>query len=374
MTLPPRLRRPFAAVAAAAALLVWSCAVAVAAVEDGFAVSSIAVDVTSQSATDARTRAFAEAQARGLARLFDRLVPAPARASAPSAAQLGQAGLDNLVADVAVDEEKGSAVRYIARLTVHFKPAAVRALLRQHNLPFVEPAVRPVLVVPVFQAAAEAPAHLWEDGNPWRAAWQRRAGTGALVPVALPGADAQATLSAAQAVASEAEALERLRQQSVRAESVIVAHAAMTPAQPPVVDIRVVRPGEVNPAMTQQVAGERNETTEAVLDKAAAAVVAFLENEWRAGTVVGAPGVAPARLTALVPVASIDEWLAVRRALAKVRLVSRVRVQALRRDMAQIVIDYAGDDSQLVAALAQQDLKLEGFGDVRTIALGRRGL
>lgn len=337
--------------------------------DEGYTVRGVSVDVTAASASDARTRALAEAQLKAARELLERLTRPSDHGRLP---RLDETTVVNMVRDVTVDTEKSSSVRYIASLTVRFKPASVRALLRGGAIAFIEPASRPVVVIPVFQERPESAPQLWEEGNPWRTAWTHRVGGGGLVPVTLPLGDLADVggVTAQQAVAGDAAALAAVARR-LGTDEVLVVHAVVAGGSPPAVDVRMVRvpvqPVAAAPeAVVMRTEGAMGEAIPDVLEKASRAVVARLEDDWKSEGVAVATATAdapPAQLTALVPLTSIEDWLAVRRTLGKIRLVSRVQVQAMKRDMAQVTLHYVGAERQLVASLAQHGLRLEPGAD-----------
>src|SRR3546814_6000895 len=80
-----------------------------------------------------------------------------------------------------VADERSSAVRWIANLTVAYDPAAVRSRLRTVGAPYAETRSLPVLVIPIYETGGDV--NLWRDPNPWRAAWYELPPQGGLVPV-----------------------------------------------------------------------------------------------------------------------------------------------------------------------------------------------
>src|SRR5580704_15909065 len=102
---------------------------------DPFSVTGVAVDATAATASAARDTALADGQRKAFRQLLERLA-APAdygRLPHPSDAEIVP-----LVAGFQLQEERTSAVRYLATLTYSFRPNAVRALLRNAGIPFAE--------------------------------------------------------------------------------------------------------------------------------------------------------------------------------------------------------------------------------------------
>jgi hypothetical protein len=74
---------------------------------------------------------------------------------------------------------------------------------------------------------------------------------------------------------------------------------------------------------------------------------------------IGATPTGPVRtLTVNVPIASLRDWVEIRRRLAGIPTVQRADVRALARTEGQLNLVYYGDEAQLQQALAQRQLSL----------------
>ena len=95
---------------------------------DVFEVRDVAVDVTAETAAQAREQAHAEGQAGAFRTLLERLTLRIEHEGLP---KLKADEIASYIKDFSVADEKTSSVRYLARLTFHFKPKEVRG----NNLP-----------------------------------------------------------------------------------------------------------------------------------------------------------------------------------------------------------------------------------------------
>src|SRR4051812_45192321 len=148
---------------------------------DIYTVRDVEVDVTANNSAAARDRAITEAQRKAFDTLYSRLSP-DAGAKAPALSDIEVA---RLVQDFEVQRERSSAVRYLATLTVRFRPANVRSLLQTKGSSYVEVRSKPVLVLPIFQSTGSPPL-LWEDRTAWRSAWENYPPPQGMVPVVVP--------------------------------------------------------------------------------------------------------------------------------------------------------------------------------------------
>lgn len=339
----------WALVAAAWGALVLGAAVPAGAAEDVFTVRAVAVDVTADTAAAARTRALAEGQSAALRRLLSRLTLAADWSRLPA---VGEGDVAALVQALEVDREKVLPTRYVAALNVRFRADAVRALLRDHGIAFSETVSKPVVVLPLY--AAEGSVILWEEPNPWRAAWLAGPeGADRLVPLVVPIGDLTdiVAVRADTALAGDAEPLLALARR-YEAGDVLIAQASPGTAGLDLTLRRVMARGGVV-IDSVSLAGAPAELFAA----AVAAVSDRLEEEWKQATV--ARGDAAGRLSARVALSSLDDWLTIRERLRRTPAVSAVELGALRTNDAQVILHFFGAPQQIVLAVEQQELSLE---------------
>ena len=360
-SLSRHVARRLGAVAVGMSILIASHAVRA----DPFTVRDVAVDVTAASAAAAREEAVAEAQKEALRRLVARLSGSTAGADRLDASRLVQ-GLE-------VQEERTSAVRYVARLAVRFSPPAVRQALTQASVPFAEAESRPVLVLPV--AIRGDDTVLWDVRTPWREAWEQAPLNDQLVPVLVPFGDLAdvADVTTAQAAAVDPAALSVIARR-YGAGSVAVAALPLNPdGTPPAgattVTVTRVRVGDTEPSEPYTVPVPDGPDT---LNLAVRAVTERFDDDWRAETIV-APG-AEASLLLTTNFADVREWVEMRRRIAGVPLVSRANILSLTRTAAELELHYRGDTDRLRSALAQRRLQLDPrAGGAWTLSLAGAG-
>jgi hypothetical protein len=322
--------------------LIFQGGTSLAAPEDAYTVGGIAVDATAESAAAAREKAIAEGQREAFRQLLNRLVGEGAAGRVQIA---DDAMLAGLVKDFNVEEERSSAVRYIARLRFGFDREAVRQLLLDSGVPFTEERSPPIVVLPVWSGGG-APT-LWEDPNPWREAFAQQERGDGLVPFLVPIGDMEdlSAVNADQALNGDPAALAAIAQR-YQAGEVLVAEAVPEGQQVSVV-ARRFQDGAL--LSTDQVRAAN--VTEAV-----AAVTDPIEQDWKARNLVGGGGAQT--LTVSVPLTSLQDWAEIRRRLQSVSSLRSMAVRQLSRQRAAVDITYAGDQRQLEFALAQRDLAL----------------
>lgn len=324
---------------------------------DPFRVSEVKVDATADSAAKAREQALSAGQKLAFAKLLRRMTLRRdlARLPQPSARQI-----TDLVGGLEVDSEQASGIRYIAELSVRFKPAEVRALLRAARIDFVETPSQPVLVLPVYDGPSGLV--LWDEPNPWRRAWARLAPRGGLVPFvqALGDLSDFQLIDAGQVIEDDALALTRIAERYEAAYVLIVIARTRRAgnAGQIAVEIDVLR-FEVAARETQTVGSFRGaigDDEDRAFELTAAAVAAEIEERWKLNNIVlSGP---ESRIVVQVPIVGFEQWLEVRRRLGAVALVRGDRLLQLSRRWANLEIAYLGSVGRLAKALQQNRLVL----------------
>ena len=330
---------------------------AVPAAADMFTVARVAVDETAETAAAARDIALTKGQQRALRRLLERLTLKADHGRLPS---LEAGAVAELVSGIGIDEEKTSATRYIASLSVAFKKDEMRRLLRGHGIPFSEARSKPLLVLPVFRAAGAV--RLWQSPNPWHEAWSNvRIGADAPVPLIVPAGELAdiAAVSADQALAGDARPLAAIAGRYGLAD-VLVAFAELdvdlaTRVQR--LQVSLQRHGPTGPsAVVEGFASKEGEGEAALIERVVAAIAGGVQERWKADTLIRFDR--ERSLSAVVPLRGLRDWLVVRERLGGNSLVREVELTALSVQSARIVLHYWGDVARLTVALVQSDLRL----------------
>jgi hypothetical protein len=263
-----------------------------------------------------------------------------------------------LVQDFEVTSERSSTVRYIATLTFRFRPEPVRRLLRDRGIAFAETPSKPLIVLPVLAAGNRAV--LWDDPNPWRAAWVRQPLNEGLVPMRVPADDLAAVqaIDVQQALKGDKDALAAVGRHYDNAD-VLVAQAVLSGSgEQRALQLTAVRysAGFPDQNWVSSVKSDPKESDEDFYARAVAGVIADVSEGWKKATLqqVGTE----ATLTAVVPITNLKDWVAVRDRLQNVPSIQRSALVSLSPEAARIEIHYVGDPQQLQLVLSQRDLVL----------------
>jgi len=322
-----------------------------------YEVNGVAVDVTAETAAKAREKALPMGQGAAFRRLLERLTLRDDHIRLP---EFTPEEVSEYVKDFSVAEEKTSAVRYLAKLNYRFRGTEVRGLLNDFELPFAETRSKPVLVLPVYQAAGTLV--LWDEPNVWRQAWQQRPKQDGLVPLLLPAGDLPdiAAIGAEQATSGDRQRLAAIAQR-YRTNDVIVVYgvlrldAAVARRRLEVRTSRYGLSGDSQPwsAVFRQ---DAEETIGGLLARSTAAVAEQVEDEWKRQNLLKFDSLGIAAVT--VPVSELKDWLAVRERLREVAVIHRIELILMSRDEVRINLHYIGGPEQLTLAMDQADLTM----------------
>ncbi|PQA85462.1 DUF2066 domain-containing protein [Hyphococcus luteus] len=314
--------------------------------------------------------------------------------------------LEELESGFEVYNEKSSAKTYRAYITYRFKPSAVRKLLRDAEIPYSEAQTRTALVLPVLQT--QNGLYLWEENNPWMAAWKVRPYNNELTPMTAPLGDLEdsAAIGPREALNINEEALANIADRYAVSQ-VIVAHAYLRqengeyvlrvrlingyresadiaeeqedmmdgfdpggemfadqgagaktdfgmPAQGPGNNnFNLAKPGDVlAEAWFRRPAGN----FPALAEEAIEVVIAKHAKPWKKQTLID--HTEAALLEASAYFRSLGEWAKIRAALISTPLVGSVQVRSLSRTGAEMLVRAYGDPQKLIVAMEAQGLVL----------------
>jgi Uncharacterized protein conserved in bacteria (DUF2066) len=316
--------------------------------------ATVKVDATADSATAARGIARLDGQRRALTEVIDHLTGSTDDSKLP---KLDDKAITDMVVSFEVANEKMSAVRYLADYTFHFRAAKVRQLLRNAGIALSESPGKPVVVVPVLQDGDKSV--LWDDPNPWREAWAQLSPPPGPTRLSVPfgGLADLSVIDAGQARSGDRQALTAIAQHNDGDEALVA--AATTRRQGDQVagldiSLKRYRLGQLSNSQTMTIAVNPGESEADFMKRAVAAVAADIEH--------GMPPASEkeASLDAIVPIASLGDWVAMQQRLAAVPAIHKVDLLSLSRQQAKIEIKYVGNPDQLKSSLAEADLDLGG--------------
>jgi len=336
-----------------------------------YTVDNVTVDATDKTAAAAREVALAEGQMEATVRLLRRLTPVTHHRLLP---ELGPERVARLVASMEIQSEKRSSTRYLADLTFNFKQTDVRRLLRNLSIPFSETMSKPVLVLPVYEAAGAT--NLWDDPNPWRDAWRGMDPMDRFVPLIVAAGDLTdvGLISVDQAVANDLERIAAIAKR-YGVDDVVLVHAALIQdlaAGIPRLTVTVQRIGPtVDSTVIETFPGTSREAVDALLIDSAVAIAESIEENWKRRTRLEFTD--RGRLSVQVPLDNLNQWIDIRRRLKDAAVVERIEIREMTRQSALIVVHHFGDPTALGVALAQRNLTLVREDEFWVVRLAGKG-
>ena len=333
-----------------------------------YVASGVPVDVTGDAAT-LRDQAVLMAQREALKKILAEIAPADQVAGLilPSDEVIG-----GWVSDVEIEEEKMAATHYIGRYTVRFQAAPIQEFLGSEGVAFAETRSKQMLLIPVFTDET-GNTGLWGPTNQWLSAWTTRPPSNALVPIVVPRGDLddQNTLSATEALGGNEPKLEFMGER-YQAGDVVVAEARMSPAGADgrrSLALDVTRHGLDGAEKFQETLTGDAADPDGLMAQGVATVQAMLEGAWKNANLVDPNQ--RATVSVHVPLAGIEQWVAIKRRLGQVSLIKGVNLKELAKSGAELEISYAGDEAQFIRALSQADLMMVPSGEgMATLTLG----
>ncbi len=377
--------------------------------EDVFVVPRVTVQAKAKSATSAKAAAQLQGRRRAIDILLRRLtveedwVYLPTLATGEPAEAISDLergvitltdrDLELLESGFEVYNEKSSSSTYRAFITYRFKPDTIRKLLRDARIPYSEVQTRTALVLPVLQT--KNGAYLWEENNPWMAAWKVRPYDNELTPMIAPLGDLEdtATITARQALALNENALYEIAQR-YSVSQVIVAHAflqqidgedrlrvrlingfresgnvdnldelgqfegdekfAGTYRQGPATNEYI--PAKVGEIISESWFRQPSGNFPTLAERSIEVAIAKYAKPWKTRTLIDHS--ASALLSVSAHYRSIGEWGKIRSALVSTPLIGYVQVRSFSRRGAEMLIQAYGDPTKLIVAMEAQGLAL----------------
>ncbi len=347
--------------------------------------ATVTVDATGETAAKARDKARTDGQRRALAVIVERLSGTGAPAKLP---KLDDNAITDLVASFEVANERMSAVRYVADYTFHFRPSDIRRIAGAaaasgpeqagkepgKEQPGKEQPGRPMILIPVYQSGVQS--RLWDDPNPWRDSWERQPAAAGAARIVVPLGDAGdiAAIDADKARAGDVEALAGVARRNGGEEAVVAVAAIRGPPERPAgldVTLRRYRAGRLVDSRSTALTANPGDSASDLLGRAVASIVSDIGSFWKKEP---APRYdQEGSLTAVLPIASLDDWLRARERLGAVPTIRKLALVAMSRQEATIEIGYVGNIDQLKSGLAQISLDLVRDDSLWRLARTGRG-
>jgi hypothetical protein len=313
-----------------------------------FQVDRIKVDVSATSTTLARSTALQQGQARALTTAMRRLAKQEEWEKLPDIRTLD---IENMVEVLRISDEKTGPTRYLATLSVQFKAAPLRDLLRSYGVAVSEVQNKPALLLPVLEDLKGLQAwgeHWWQTG------WSDFDIDNNPAPLLLPLGDLDDSLiaNAEDILIGDPTKLQMLNDR-YGTQTVIVAHALADVEGQLGVTAYIFGEEESDVIVRTYRTGEPHEDMGRVaIDEIASA----LAERWKQVAAVASDE--KQTLRARAAYSSLKEWTRLLARLNEAKLVRDVTIVELAKGHAYIDLAYIGSVTQLGGNLGQRGLVL----------------
>ena len=329
-----------------------------------YEVAKISVDTTAGDAVAARSIGMAEAQARAVKTVLQRLVPTSAQGQLP---ELSSEDIEGLVNGVSIRKEQNSTTRYIATLDVSINEQGIKQLLLELGIPYSEERAPSVSILPVMMEGGAV-----KNDEGWRQAWEALDLANSVTPATILRARSELSAETVKAVLAEDEQV----LESMRADygygPLVIAVGETTGGKFVTRLAGADGAGPINYGQSEKIGGDAN----AAAREAASFAFAIIENRWKLAQSGGQPateagyedapaeapgtvppqGEIPRNVVALVEFQGLKDWQEIRGRLMNVAGIQALEVNSLSARGASITFDYAGSLGRL-----QQELGQSGF-------------
>jgi len=322
-----------------------------------YTVGKYPVEAVAQSAVAAKEKAIDDGRQRAFGALLKRLIPVTAYDQIKA---LKSVDARSFLVSVGVRSEERSQTVYTASLDYSFSPDAVRSVLIQQSVPFVETVAPQTTLVAVYGAGNAAGD---KHGPQWLRMWRDLDTQNALTPVKVAGRLPQVHADTIAAIVKGDLGGLRALAGEYQSERVVLAYAQADPAA-----------GRVNVVLAGQDAVGVFHLAHAykvfdgdeayAMELAAVVGLGVLEGRWKAVHARHVPasqggGFAVAEAVQLwVAFQSLDQWQSIRQILSETPGVSSLQVGGLSARGATVALRYPGGGEALRGALQSRGLTL----------------
>jgi len=324
---------------------------------DIYTVADVSVDERATDEVAAKTNGLAKAQAAALRTLFERLTQRIDHERLPP---VTEEMVSRALRDFSVSKERFGGGRYLAELSVRFRPEGVRTMLRAAGIPYAEVASRPTLVLPVYRRGGSI--LLWDEPNPWFDAWARHPSPSGLLPIVIPLRELGdvSTISPQQALAGDDARLkaiaERYKAFSVFVAVALVRSDRVSGQSGASVNLTYYQSGASPSRALRQFSVPEGVSRKALLDQAVRETISDIEEAWKRENLQEID--AEQRIRVIVPLVRLGDWLSVRRKMSSVPSVKKIDVARLSVREAAVNVVFMGSPEQLRRALSLKDLDM----------------
>lgn len=342
-------------------LLFLAVVPAIGSAADIFTVNDVTVAGDGKSAVEAKNNAIAKGQEEAFKSLLEKITQSSSNTSWPA---LSSDEIADLVRSFDIKEEKITATHYQAVLNISFNRALVENLLQKSSVSYVTENSRATVLLPLFKKDGEV--MLWQDSQPWKAAWKNNIKQSSFLSLVIPSGDEKdiAALEAAK-LAQDGYAPDNADKKGIealmrkyRAQRVLLVKAEQS-GQTAEINVEISYISEFNPKVIKKTyAPQANtDTLEIVMNGAVADVIATVEGGVKSN-MDAAGDVKESLINVTIPVNNMEEWSAIYRDLGRLGFIGSVKLKYITSKYISADIVYKVPSEELIGNFAASGFNL----------------
>lgn len=327
--------------------------------EATYTIENISVQAEGQNATEARTAAIEDGQAKAFAALLQKLSAAP-QPSVPAAQ------ISRMVRGIEVLDEKISSNRYRATLTVSFIPSSVRSYLQQNKISYNPNIISPTLILPLLFSEEETAATEDSD-NPWQHALSKALQTNNVTAYKLPMGDLEDITQIKNIDTATADFSQLSTLTTKYAVERILFATAKTSTDPATgtlaLDVTVTTlSSSKRTSQTHHYTGTAGETLASLFGKAAQEIITPVKKTSAAAAVPKGT-----KILLNANFSTLQGWMKIRQALSEKPMVQKLDITQLSTSKAELEVYFQGTQADLQRFLQQKGLTATQEGALLTV-------
>ena len=322
--------------------------------DDVFTVYDITVNAKARTSSQARSEGIERAQEKAISQLFEKLVPSDYHIKIPN---LSRKDVIDHVMDFSVYNERSSSSRYSANLVVRFQPEKIRSTLRFSNIPFAEAISKPVIIIPLYHPSIVSDPILWANPNPWSQAWTSLKKEKGLVDSILPYADLEdmSGLNIEDITALDTKRINSWARRYTTGNIIIASAYIMMGEQNSSLRIELYFLKDSHEITIDVLDANNNDITELFMDAVKKSLIS-IEDRWKNKNVLQYN--MTGQIIVNVRLTSLQKWHMLEKKIGRVPLVDKINLSSITKNIAEISINFLGNQEQLVLALSENDIEL----------------
>lgn len=312
-----------------------------------YTISDIPVSAEADNAVLARDQALIEGQKKAFDQLLDQIV---LEIDKEKLQEPEEAFILNAVQDVSVSHEKTTQTKYMGTLAVRFKEKSIQEFLKTQQVSFLESLPDPMIILPIYQD--EARVLTLEEASPLFQSLQEALPRTTLYRFSIPTGTADELVAISGLSAQDMSGLKLFLKKYAVSQILILTvqkkgtfYEVVTASYPSDQTItqtrfRVFEP--VSPKMA--------------MDRIVQQVGVTLENQWRYTKMNTMHEIGMYHV--LIPVQSVQEWLALQKKLKRLSFLTNVRLNGVFEHFILVDLEYKGSLYQLATELEKRGFKM----------------